>query len=178
MLLLKGNILMKKSLSSLSSMSCGRLPTKSWWLSGYRTFRLLSMSPVSASPLPAAGQKNRHIRKTHDHQLTPKASREIKSSRQSFIFSKRCLVPRQKRAAGFQHPFANWAELNLMQMSSNNAEAAASCRLGCDCLLTARKVPSKHQLLLILHDLTENNNCGLLFPGAVWHVVLHLPWRT
>lgn len=59
----RGNLLMKNSLSSLSSMSCGRLPTKSWWLSGYRTIRLLSMSPDSASPLPPAGQKKRHIRK-------------------------------------------------------------------------------------------------------------------
>lgn len=55
-----GNLLMKKSLSSLSSMSCGRLPTKSWWLSGYRTIRLLSISPGSTSR-PPAGQNNGQI---------------------------------------------------------------------------------------------------------------------
>lgn len=52
------NVLLKNSLSSFSSMSWGRLPTKSWWLSGYRTIRRLSMSPESDSPLPPAEKQS------------------------------------------------------------------------------------------------------------------------
>ncbi len=47
-----------------------------------------------------------------------------------------------------------------MQMSSDNAEAAANCRLGCDCPPIARKVPGKHQFFLIPHNRRETNNCN------------------
>ncbi len=107
---------------------------------------------------------------------SPKASRASKVAG-SLIFNERLW----RRASGTSAAASSampatrvsiwgWTELNLMQMSSNDPEAAASSRSGCDCLSTAWKVPGKHKFFLILHNWRETNNCGLVFPGAAWCV--------
>ncbi len=64
-----------------------------------------------------------------------------------------------------------------MQMSSDNAEAAANCWSRCDCLPTARKVHSKHQFFLIRDQGRNFLHFGLL-PLRKFHALQpQLPWR-
>lgn len=79
----KKNLLMKKSLSSLSSMSWGRFPTNSWWLSGYLTTLLLSIS-LDSSPLPKQHTRFHLLWLCRDQQHQP------------FLYPLTALLPKQK----------------------------------------------------------------------------------
>ncbi len=65
----------------------------------------------------------------------------VKCSRLPVIFSVRSWWRASGTSAAASSPMAgvdwSWAGFNFIQISSGNAEAAADCRSGCDCLPTA-----------------------------------------
>ncbi len=99
----------------------------------------------------------------------------VKGSWQSFIFN----WCSRRRASGSSAAVssvmpATWVtfsidfKLSRTQLYANrcdDAEAAANCRSGCDCLLIAKWVPSKRQFLLILYN------------WRVWCITVHVPWH-